>query len=375
MKSFIFASASIAALLYAGAASAQAAPNMTTQTVSSHSALIDQINSSNDKATINQNDGSVADTGAGKDAAVVLQGFAGVSSQKNIAAVDQSGAGQRALTMQATALGTSANTVTITQTGDHNQAFGYQNGSGNTATVTQSMTQGASLSALNAQGVSGSASSQNGVNAAVALRQGTISQARSDAFYNSGQSPAARVVQDWATNDVATVDQSGTTNNGLIVQSFEDGSTANLTQSGSRNSGVIRQQGSAGNGSANTATLTQTGGSDNGALIAQIDSIGSVATLAQTGGRTAIGYVYQQGPQNSASVTQNGTVFSTVDVRQAGGFDTATVTQNNAMNSSNVLINQGLSNSWASVNQMNTNASTATINQGVVSSASFRSGR
>ena len=380
MRKTLIATTSVASLLLAGAAMAQATPpNVTTQTASSHSALIDQIGSAGDQATIHQDDATVTRTGVLKDAAVVIQGgpgFAG-SSSNNVSNVSQTGTGQQALTMQANTGGTGGNSINLTQTGDQNHAFGYQFGTGNTTTIGQSMTGGPAIAdrapPLNDQGVNSSADNQKGIDAAVALRTRTTSQARSDVFYNRGAA-SGTVVQDWASGDTATLTQSGQANTGLVVQSYENGSTAKLTQNrGSNNVGYILQQGSAGTGSGNTATIQENDGSRTSALISQIDSTSSVATTTTSGNNLTNAYTYQTGAQNSATTNQTNVSFGTADIRQSGGFDTASVTQTNTANSTNALIMQGISNSWAAVTQTNANNSTATISQGAVTS--FKSGR
>ena len=380
MKTTVLASASIAALLLAGAAAAQTAPtspNVTTQTMSSHSALIDQIGDSNDKATIHQDDASVTDTSAGADAAVVIQGGAGFSSaaKNNTANVTQSGAGQRGLIMQSTNGGSAGNTATLTQTGDHNNAFGYQFGTGNKATLTQSMTAGAATSGTNLQNVQSSSDNQTGINAAVALRQMTVQGARNAAEAgmlggsNSYNKNLGYVTQDWAQNDTATLNQSGKNNQAVSVQGYENGSTANMTQSGQYNQGVVQQQGSASTGSGNAADLNQSG-YNSWATIAQIDSTGSVATTTQDASSSGShSYTYQTGIKNYASVYQNGAAQSS-EVNQAGNMDSALVSQTGSYNTSSVQ--QNLANSWASVTQTGS-SSTASISQGAVTS--FRNGR
>ncbi len=376
MRIAILATVSVATLLAATAANAQKAlpsPNTTTQTNSAVSAVIDQIGGSTDSATITQNDKEVRSDN--RDAAVIIQGgfaFSDASSRTNTARVTQSGAGQRALVMQANnsddRKAGGGSSMTVNQSGANSAAFGYQFGTVNQGSITQTMTGGSSLGDdNNLQKVNGANDTQRGTDAAGTLRKTSVSDAQSQVAGSIG--PAAKayavgeIVQDRTTKSTATLNQSGQQNRAISVQAYDNGSTATVTQSGRLNDAWIQQQGSLTTGGNNTAIVAQAG-TDSGAIISQIDSSGSVAVTTQDKlSNMNSSSIYQTGLIHFADVYQSG-MGQKSDVRQSGfASDTALVRQTGGNNNSS--IQQGLTNAYASVNQTGY-GSTAAITQGAV---------
>lgn len=395
MKSLVLATVSVAALMVAGAASAQTFPyapysTQPTQGSAQVSASVDQTGNS-DKSTVSQDHNA---TGA-QNTAVIVQGFDGAGAYSDTSSATQSGAGQRALTMQAN----TGNSSSVSQSGANNDAFTYQTGNYNRASTSQSGSS-APANTGNIAGVNGSGSTGGGDNLAGSLvnmneaqLEGTLETTginspsnpatvtgsyivQASGAYNDGASVSqdaagerAAIVQiNSESNSSASVSQTNTlASDAAVYQTGGSGNTGNISQTGGYLSAAIYQSGStnstagineSGSSSGNIAFAVQTGTgqqsyiTQSGSLDqARSDQSGAYnySSVNQTGLEGNTGAIYQSGTGNQSYLTQTGN--GTSGGQGLGNKDgaTADVTQNGTYNVS--YVTQNLGNAWVHVAQ------------------------
>lgn len=341
----------------------------------------------------------------------------------NNATIDQIGYSQNAGIDQT---GSSSDAVaTVTQSDAYNSAGVTQGGSGNHADVTQS--QGAYGAVRNPSNVSNS--NQQGVNGSLTVVQvgnstSTVNQSGSgegalvgqngngnaSGITQSGSAELAVVVQTHASNNQASIAQSGTGNGDFSAKPYLPrptgpgnlawsentsatsglpGSESGLTrygpvgaivdQDGSSDVGSISQAGfwnfadvSQDGGTNNTGTINQGSGNFYSDALAYQHGSFNVASISQVGAGSAYSTVWQNGTSNQAYSAQNGSNHSAIeqgfgsdgnDLAGAVDHEYASVNQGGGGDNTSTVRQLG-SNDTALVTQFGANA-TATIHQGV----------
>lgn len=407
MKTLVLATASAVALLAAGVASAQTSSGVEATFSNAQAGLsslngadssrpgqpydsrsyISQVgdgNSANVDQTIGYTQGgpspSAPDNNYGHPlSSVVLQGWGGGKSTGSSANTTQSGLSNVSVTMQRDYNG-GGNYNSTTQSGTNDNAFSYQYGTKNSATIAQS-------------GTDSSAPSSSVTDASTANSGGTYA----GSFHGADQATShlndggGRIIQDEAQGNGAYLTQTGTNVTGTIEQWYGEGNFASVTQGGTSNHALSYQTGygstvginQSAASSNNKATVYQVSADQDGSaygVVGANDSGVNSAFVTQTGQNSSATEL-QAGTNNLASITQStgsipgdvrdanfgsdaairqvgmnnnaGTNQSGADdhalTQQSGSYNTAFTTQTNAGAYS--LVDQSGSGNYTSVTQ------------------------
>ena len=344
MKSPIYSSVSVLALLFAAPAIAQNNESDIAQTGNDNAAEVSQ-DGSNATSTVTQ------------------------SSDDNIVEVNQSGDGASSLVEQtgdnsAYAFADPNNVAEVTQNGDSDSivrqtgvaasANVYQDGDLNSSTIEQSgllaITGRSDLGPLNydATGVSQAGDNnrsfveQRGGSSTVVIQDSSLAALgnQSDVMQGTGNGQAY-VMQVGGNNDswinqqteaccgqptpVATVNQMGDDHIASIDQTITSrGADATITQTGLSNDSYITQNAQGPVGSEGSVAATNQSGDNNYSLIDQQAELND-ADVWQSG-NSNFSYVYQNGTDNTADVAQHSDGNAST-ITQNGTGSTATVTQ------------------------------------------------
>lgn len=355
MKTLVLATVSAAALLAAGAASAQSANNVDAGISNLRSGLnaitvenshlgtggvaalydsksyVAQVGNQNtaniDQQTAGSAGGGAVDANYGNpQSSVVLQGWGGGRSDYNTANVSQKGTNQVSVVMQRNypTADFGSNSANVSQEGSNKNAFTYQYGRENRSMVLQSGDDTTTPSSS----VKDSATANSGGSFAMSFHgiDGTQSH-----LNDAG----GRVIQDEAQNNNAGLSQAGADLKGTIVQWYGERNTANVYQTGTNNSAISYQTGKDSNigisqsSSNNKASVYQVSGDQDGSaygVVGADDSYANTAVVNQSAaGGTAL--VLQGGSSNFAGINQSGLGTESATIRQVGMDNYATIDQ------------------------------------------------
>ena len=258
---------------------------------------------------------------------VVLQGWGGGRADSDNATVRQSGTDQVSVVMQRNYPSSNYgnNSASVTQSGQNQSVFAYQYGQENNASITQTGTD----TNVPSSSVKDSSTADNGGAFAVSFHG--VDQTQSH-LNDAG----ARIIQDEAKNNSASLSQSGGDDKGTVMQWYAERNTANLNQSGTNNAGVAYQTGhdstiniSQSNAN-NKASVFQVSGDQDGAaygVVGADDSYNNTASVDQSG-QNGTALILQGGSNNAASINEQGSGPKDGTIRQVGTSNNASINQN-----------------------------------------------
>ena len=185
------------------------------------------------------------------------------------------------------------------------------------------------------------------------VQDGTGNTATIDQTLNNGASNTSNVYQGVNGNKLAASSSSVSVTQ---IGGLKSQATSTVTQNDSSQSATVSQNGT--NGGQLTSVVSQSGG-NNAATVAQVsanttDIQNAIVTQTGTHGTASVS---QQGPSNGAAVTQTGNNYSRATVIQAGTGDTAGAAGPVSTAAA------GLVDSGVNVNQIGSSTNTAGVSQ------------
>ncbi len=358
MKTLILATVSTAALLLAGAASAQSTVEQRYQSARDqlNNAAQAQSSPSENSYTYQKGDSNsvtvdqAVPSAKAAEYSTVIQGWGNGTSTGNSAAVTQRGVDDRSVVMQRNYPegGGGGNSAIVGQSAGAKNAYTYQYGNGNSSSISQTGDADSGQTSSSVHTVA-----DTGAGEAYTTEFHSVDGSAKHAVSDAG----GRVIQDEAVGNSATLQQYGTGGNqkGTIVQWYAERNSAAIYQTGGSSNAALTYQ----TGHDSNASISQNGGSNQGAVFqvsgdadgaaygAGDNGYNDSATVSQVG-TSNLASALQGGNGNNSSISQNG-MNNSAGSYQLGSGSYSTINQTS--NNGNALVDQRGLNGSASVSQ------------------------